>query len=219
MTSINPESLSVLLVDDHAVVREGYRRLLEYHGGFRIVAEAGDADAAYAAWRRHRPEITILDLMLPGVSGIEAIRRIVAFEDGARILVLSMVAQPALARQAIEAGALGYLTKDCPPEELLAAVEEVSNGRRYLCRPVAQELALMNLDPAARSFAALSPREFEVCQLLLSGMRVEEIGARLNISPKTVSNVLSLARQKLGVGSDLALAQLAARAGLIDWSG
>ena len=94
MNAAAAEALSVLLVDDHAVVREGYRRLLEFQGGFEIVAEAGDADSAYAAWRRHRPQITILDLMLPGVSGIEAIRRIIAFESNARILVLSMVAQP-----------------------------------------------------------------------------------------------------------------------------
>lgn len=209
--------LTVLLVDDHVVVREGYRRLLEFHGGIEVVAEAADADAAYVAWRRHRPQLTIIDLMLPGVSGIEAIRRIRALDPAARLLVFSMVAQPALARQAIEAGALGYLTKDGPPEEMLAAVEEVRNGRRYLCRPVAQELALMNLDPTARTFASLSPREFEVCKLLLAGMRIDEIGSRLNISSKTVSNLLSLSRQKLGVDSDLALAQLAARAGLLDW--
>ena len=125
--------LTVLLVDDHAVVREGYRRLLEFHGGVEVVAEAADADAAYAAWRRHRPQLTIIDLMLPGVSGIEVIRRIVALDAKARLLVFSMAAQPALARQAIEAGALGYLTKDSPPEEMLAAVEEVRHGRRYLC--------------------------------------------------------------------------------------
>lgn len=213
----NSTALTVLLVDDHVVVREGYRRLLEFHGGVEIVAEAADADAAYAAWRRHRPQLTIIDLMLPGVSGIEAIRRIRALDAAARLLVFSMVAQPALARQAIEAGALGYLTKDSPPEEMLAAVEEVRHGRRYLCRPVAQELALMKFDPAAQTFASLSPREFEVCKLLLTGMRIDEIGARLNISGKTVSNLLSLSRQKLGVENDLALAQLAARAGLLDW--
>ncbi len=209
--------LTVLLVDDHAVVREGYRRLLEFHGGVEVVAEAADADAAYAAWRRHRPQLTIIDLMLPGVSGIEVIRRIVALDAKARLLVFSMAAQPALARQAIEAGALGYLTKDSPPEEMLAAVEEVRHGRRYLCRPVAQELALTNLDRPSSPFTALSPREFEVCKMLLTGMRIDEIGVRLNISSKTVSNLLSLSRQKLGVENDLALAQLAARAGLLDW--
>lgn len=211
--------LRVMLVDDHAVVRTGYRRLLEFHGGIEIVAEAADADAAYAAYKRVGPDITIMDVMLPGVSGIEATRRIIAFDAAARILVFSMYAQPAIARQAIDAGALGFLTKDCPPDEMLAAVEAVRNGQRYLGARVAQSLALLSLEKRPASFEALTPREFEICNLLLSGRRIEEIAASLSISAKTVSNQLSLARQKLGVDSDVGLAQAAARAGLLPWLG
>ncbi|WP_085316147.1 response regulator [Derxia lacustris] len=207
----------VLLVDDHAVVRSGYRLLLQYQGGYEVVGEAANADEAYLRYRELRPTVTVMDVMMVGASGIEAVRRIVALDADARILVFSMCSQPAIVRQALQAGALGVLTKDSPPEALMTAISAVARGRRHLGSTVAETLALEPYSPGGRQFEMLSPREFEVCRLLLTGMTVERIADELKLSPKTVSNRLSAARQKLEVDSDVAMARLAANAGLIAW--
>lgn len=207
----------VLLVDDHAVVRSGYRALLLQAPEIRAVFEAADADAAYVAYKSHRPHVTVMDIMLPGASGIDAARRIRAYDPSARILMFTMHEHPSIVRQALDAGAVGLVTKDASPDTLVSATMAAAEGRRIMSPGAAQNLVFADLRPEARMFERLSPREFEICKLLLEGASIERIAELLTISPKTVSNRLSAARQKLEVESDIALARLAVRAGLLSW--
>jgi DNA-binding NarL/FixJ family response regulator len=216
MTSTRP--IRVLLVDDHAVVRAGYRRFLEHNRAMEVVGEASTSDEAYRLYRELRPDVVVMDISLPGASGIEATRRIVALESRARVLIFSMHAQPAFARQALEAGATGFLTKDTEPEALVQAVYAAANGRRTLSPRVAELLALDNVRPGERRLDALTPREFEVCRLLLAALSIDEIADELNLSPKTIANRLSEIRQKLDVRSDVDLVRLATGAGLVPWA-
>jgi two-component system invasion response regulator UvrY len=214
---MNIPTIRTLIVDDHAVVRSGYRRYLEQVQGFAVVAEAGTADEAYLHYRQLLPDIVIMDIMLPGTSGIDASRRILAADRGARILVLSMYAQPLFVERALEIGVLGVLTKDSAPEELCEAAQTVAAGRRYLGADVAQSVVLSKYAAGARSFDNLSAREFEICQMLLSGATVDQMAQALSLSEKTIANRLSMIRQKLEVSSDIQLVKLAAEAGILPW--
>ncbi len=137
--------VTVLLVDDHAVVREGYRRLLERSKSIRVVGEAGDAQSAYLAYLEHHPQVTVMDIALPGASGIEALRRIRARDAEARVLMFSMYEDPVFAARALQAGARGYVTKAAAPDVLVEAVLAVARGEPYLASRVAQELALRKM--------------------------------------------------------------------------
>jgi DNA-binding NarL/FixJ family response regulator len=206
--------IRLLLVDDHAVVREGYRRLLERRGDLSIVAEAASAGAALSAFREHAPDVVVLDLALPDMGGVELIGRLRAREAGARILAFSMHREPLFAAQALRAGALGYVTKSSEPGELVQAVYRVAAGRRTLSPDIAPELAMALLDDAPDPLRELSPREFEVLRLLIDGHGHEAIGQRLSISPKTVQNCHYQIKSKVGARNDMELARIAARAGL-----
>jgi DNA-binding NarL/FixJ family response regulator len=205
----------ILLVDDHAVVREGYRAVLEKQPGLRVVAEAGDGAEAYKQFKATQPDLVIMDLTMPGVSGIEGIRHIRQWDRDARILVFTMHQNAAFALQAIRAGARGYVTKMSPPEALLRAVAEVLAGRIALSPDIDHELALNRLAEEPNAADILSAREFEVLSLLLAERSTDEIAGLLNLSPKTVANLHSLIKSKLGVTSDIELVRLALRQGLM----
>lgn len=208
-----PTVVTVLLVDDHAVVREGYRRLLERSPGIRVVGEAADAQSAYTGFVAHQPQVTVMDISLPGASGIEALRRIRAREPGARVLMFSMHEDPVFASRAFEAGAAGYISKAAAPEALVEAVYTVARGEPYVTGRVAQELALRNRAQSGGG-ESLSPREFEVLRMLVAGKSLADIAESLGLTAKTVANHQSNLRQKLGVGSALQLLQAAARLGI-----
>ncbi|KAA3655539.1 response regulator transcription factor [Denitromonas sp.] len=207
-------SIRLLLVDDHAVVREGYRRLLERRGDLRIVAEAGTAAVALSAVREHAPDLVVLDLALPDMGGIELIGRLRQRDPALRILAFSMHRDPLFAAQALKAGALGYVTKSSEPSVLVQAVYRVAGGERTLSPDIAPELAMTLLDDTPGPLHALSPREFEVLRLLLDGDDHARIGERLHISPKTVQNTHYQIKRKLGARSDIELARLATEHGL-----
>lgn len=207
-------AVTVLLVDDHAVVREGYRRLLENSPSIRVVGEAADAQSAYLAWQEHRPQVTVMDIALPGASGIEALRRIRSRDAEARVLMFSMYEDPVFAARALQAGARGYVTKAAAPQVLVEAVLAVAVGKAYIVPGVAQELALRSLAPDGGA-ESLSPREFEVLRMLVDGKSVGEIARSLGLTPKTVANHQSALRQKLGAGTAVQLLQAAARLGLM----
>ncbi len=207
-------AVTVLLVDDHAVVREGYRRLLENSPSIRVVGEAADAQSAYLAWQEHRPQVTVMDIALPGASGIEALRRIRSRDSDARVLMFSMYEDPVFAARALQAGARGYVTKAAAPQVLVEAVLAVAAGKAYIVPAVAQELALRSLTPEGAG-EALSPREFEVLRMLVDGKSVSEIARSLGLTSKTVANHQSALRQKLGAGTAVQLLQAAARLGLV----
>ncbi|SEQ19619.1 two component transcriptional regulator, LuxR family [Solimonas aquatica] len=203
----------VMLVDDHSIVRSGFRRLLEQHE-IEVVAEAGSGEQGYALFQSERPDVVVLDLSMPGMSGLELLRRILAREALARVLVFSMHEEAALADRAMQLGARAYISKSSAPEVLVRAVLEVAAGRQFLSPDVAQSVALYKLggeDP----FAQLSAREFEVFRLLVQGESAGAIAEILKLSAKTVANYHTLIKQKLRVDSDVELVHLALRHKLV----
>lgn len=207
-------NITVMLVDDHAVVREGYRRLLEKTEGIQVVCEAADADQAQAQFSKFDPDIVVMDLALTGASGIEATRRILGQRPGARVLIFSMYEDLIYVTRALEAGARGYVTKASAPEVLVEAVRAVAAGREFLSREVAQALALRRGLPADDA-TALTLREREVLQLLLQGWSVGEIAQRLGLQSKTVANHQTAIKQKLGAENPVQLMRIAAWRGLL----
>ncbi len=206
---------TIMLVDDHAVVREGYRSVLQKQRGLRVVAEASDGAEAYRLFKEARPDLLIMDLTMPGVGGIEAIRRIRQWDRTAKVLVFTMHQNAGFALQAIRAGAKGCVTKTSPPEALVQAVMDVLAGRIAISPDIDHELALSRLGGEAVVADVLTPREFEVLRMLLTEMTTDEIAGTLHISPKTVANLHSLIKDKLGVGSDIELVRLALRQGIL----
>ncbi len=205
------KTLKVVLADDHAVVRTGYRRLLELEPGVEVVAEFGDSDSVYAWFADHLADVLVLDLSMPGRGGLETLRRLKARDGGLKVLVFSMYDTPTMVSQTLQAGADGYLTKSSAPETLIDGVREVALGGRYLSEDAAAALARGNTAP----HAALSPREFDIFRQLASGQSVEDIAARLFVSTKTVSNHQTTIRQKLGLASSLDMYRYAARHALL----
>ena len=205
--------ITILLVDDHAVVREGYRRLLAGDPDLKIVGEAGNASDALDCERALEPDVTVLDIALPGISGIETLRRIIARRAGARVLMFSMYQDAIYASRAFEAGALGYLSKASAPELLVEAVRCVAAGQRYTSPDVAGALAA-HASKSVELAASLSTREHEILRLLSRGYTLSEIGAQLGVSPKTVANQQWSIKQKLGATSALQLILIARELGL-----
>jgi len=213
---MSPSARTIMLVDDHAVVREGYRSVLQKRPGLRVIAEASDGAEAYRLFKEVRPDLVIMDLTMPGIGGIETIRRIRQWDRGARILVFTMHQNAGFAVQAIRAGARGYVTKTSPPEALVRAVMDVLAGHIAVSPDINHDLALGRL--AGDEIVAtdiLTAREFEVLQMLLAERTTDEIARSLHISPKTVANLHSLIKDKLGVASDIELVRLALRQGIL----
>jgi DNA-binding NarL/FixJ family response regulator len=216
MTSARPERISILLVDDHPVVRQGYRRVLDHQGDFCVVAEAANATDAYGAFKAHGPDVVVMDISMPGASGLEAIRNIRARDAAARILVFSMHGEAAQVKAAFNAGASGYVTKSSEPAVLVRAIRAVARGDRTLSDDVAQALAAESLDPQRSKLDQLGEREIEILRQLASGATTEQIAANLNLSTKTVQNYHYLIRSKTGLKTDALLVRLAVEAGLAD---
>jgi len=214
MNAATRPRVSVLLVDDHAVVREGYRRLLERDASLVVIGEAATATDAIRCDGELKPDVVVLDIALPGVSGIEILRRIIARRPGACVLMFSMHQDGIYASRAINAGARGYLSKASAPDLLVEAVRAVAEGRRYLSPDVEQ--AMTKQSSASNRLAdSLSTRELEVLRMLAQGYGVEEISKRLGLSPKTAANHQSSIKQKLGANSALQLILIAQQFGLI----
>lgn len=205
----------ILLVDDHPVVREGYRRLLERQPSYRIVAEADSAASAYQAYRTAAPDIVIMDLSLPGAGGLEAVRHIRQWDKHARILVFTMHSGAGFALKAFEAGASGYVTKSSDAGELIRAVAIVAQGGRALSDDIAREIAAERLAAGHSPLHDLGPRETEILRLVACGRTTEEIAQFLNLSPKTVQNYHYQIKAKIGARTDAHLVWLAIGVGLV----
>jgi two-component system, NarL family, invasion response regulator UvrY len=200
-----------MLVDDHAVVREGYRRLIEKQTDMAVIAEAPDGAAAYTLYKLHRPDVVVLDLTMPGRGGIEVIRHLRQWDERSRILVFTMHENVAYALQAFSAGANGYVTKSSPPALLIEAIRGVAEGRRSLSPDVSQALAIARLDENRSLLDRLTAREFDIFRMLAEAKSVGEIAKTLNLSTKTVSNYHYLIKSKLDVTTDVELVHLALR--------
>jgi DNA-binding NarL/FixJ family response regulator len=208
-------AISVLLVDDHAVVRAGYRHLLARDPRIEVVGEAADAQSAYLAFCNLTPDVVVMDIALPGASGIEAMRRILARQPEARVLIFSMYEDTIFPTRALQAGARGYLTKSSGPDMLVDAVLAVARGEKYLSHDIAQALALRAHETQPEPAVVLSPREFEVLQMLARGETLAQIATLLNLSEKTVANYQSAVKQKLGASNNIQILQKAVRLGLL----
>lgn len=208
---MNTANIRIMLVDDHAIVRSGFRRLLEQQPGCHVVAEAADADRAYALFMEHEPDVTVLDLSMPGVSGLDAIRRIIARKPSAKILVFSMHEDASLAERAIQLGARGFVTKSSAPESLASAIADIVQGKLALSPDIAQSLAILKVTADENPVNILSAREFEIFRLLAGGHSVASIATLMSLSGKTVANYHSLIKQKLGISTDVELVLLAQR--------
>ncbi len=208
--------IRVVLVDDHAVVRMGFRLLLQAQGGFEVVGEAADGETLLRELPQWAADVIVMDLTMPGLGGLETLRRLRARDPVPGVLVLSAHDDAAYPRRALNAGALGFLGKRSAPEALPEAVRAVAQGRRYLDPQTAQALALSQFDGNTSPFDALSEREFEVFTRLARGRSVQEIAQALSLSPSTVGTHLYNVKQKLGAGNQAELTLLALRWGVIE---
>ncbi|WP_026601908.1 response regulator [Methylomonas sp. 11b] len=202
-------TINILLVDDHAIVREGYRSLISKQADLKVIAEAANGVDAYRLYKECQPDVVVTDLTMPGLSGLELIGRIKQRDNKARILVFSMHQNPSFARQACRAGALGYVTKSSAPDLLLQAIRDIYLRRHTLSTDIAQALALEKLGNESTALNSLTAREFEILRLLVEANSQGAIAKTLNISPKTVANCHYLIKNKLGVNSDIELTRLA----------
>jgi two-component system invasion response regulator UvrY len=203
----------VMLVDDHAVVRMGFRMLLA-GAGHEVVAEAGTGEAACQDYARAAPDVVVMDLSMPGMGGLEAIKRLLAQDPKARVLALSAHEDTAHPRRVLRAGAMGYLAKRSAPEALIEAVNALTRGARYVDAQTAQALAVAQ-DGEASPADVLSEREFSVFIQLARGMSVAQIAEALSLSPSTVGTHLYHVKQKLGAANQSELTLVALRWGLI----
>lgn len=207
--------IGVMLVDDHAVVRMGFRLLVDGAPDMRVVAEADSGEDALRRIDEAKPDVVVMDISMPGIGGLEAICRILAKEPSTKILVLSAHEDAMHARRVLKAGALGYLTKRSAAEALLQAIRQVDLGRSFLEPRVAQELAVQHFSGAPDPLDALSEKEFKVFLALARGESVQEIAGVMSLSPRTVGTHLYNIKQKLGASNSAELAIMAVRAGLL----
>ena len=208
--------ITIMLVDDHAIVREGYRSLLQKQDNMTVIAEARDGAQAYMLYKQHHPDVTIMDISMQGQGGLEAISRIKQFDSNAKIIVFSMHQTPSFAVQATRAGALGYVTKSSDPEVLIRAIYDVQQRKYTLSADIAQALALEKLGTDSAALDQLTVREFEILRLLVEATSTQDIADILNLSPKTVANTHYIIKKKLGVNSDIELTHLAIKMNILD---
>lgn len=208
--------INVLLVDDHAVVRMGFKMLLESAPDIKVVAEAESGEQGIKLYMEHHPDVVVMDITMPGIGGLEAIERIVAKENNARILVLSAHEDSVHPKRVLNAGAMGYLTKRSAAEELIKAIRTVAGGKRYLEASVAQQMAIQQLSGEQNPVDVLSDREFEVFMALAKGKTTNDIAETLCLSPRTVGTHLYNIKQKLNANNSAEIALIAMRSGLID---
>ncbi len=209
------KKIRVMLVDDHAALRTGLQRLFEQSNSLEIVAEADTGERAYELAGKCSPDVIVMDINMPGIGGLESLGHILARWPSIRVVVYSMHEEAAFAVQAMSAGAHGYVTKADDTNELLLAVKEVAAGQNFICRGIAQKVALYSLAKENDLLTSLSTREFEVFRLLAEGNSVEDIARLLKLSQKTIANHQTTLKQKLRITSPVELVRYAIRYGVI----
>ena len=208
--------LTLLLVDDHAVVRSGFKVLLQTWDDVDVVAEANSGEEALPLYTLHRPDVVVMDIAMAGMGGIEASKRLLALDPQVRILALSAHEDSSYAKRALQAGALGYLSKRTAPEVLIDALRMVARHQRFIDPIIAQRMANQRTDSDAQHIDKLSPREFEVFLLLAKGRSVLDISQALGLSASTVGTHLYKVKLKLRLSNQSEMTLLAMRHGLLD---
>jgi len=209
--------ITVTLVDDHAVVRAGYRLLLSQTENIEVVCEAEKGEEACQCYLDTKPNVVVMDLSLPGIGGLAALRRIVSRDPAAKVLVFSIHDELIYVMRALEAGARGYITKSCAPEVLVEAVVKIAGGETFLEPDIAQKLAYQSIarNESPVALNALSAREFDVFCLLAKGLNTREAAEELQLGYKTVANYASVIKDKLNVNTTVELARIAYQYGVI----
>lgn len=207
--------IRLMLVDDHSVVRSGFKVLLQTWDDVRVVAEASSGEEALQIYDTHAPDVVVMDIAMAGMGGIEAIKRLMSRDPQARILSLSAHEDISYCKRALQAGALGYLSKRTAPEVLIDAIRVVAQKKRFVDAVIAQRMAVQDLDGSADPLQVLSPRESEVFLQLARGLSAQEVSENLNLSASTVGTHLYKIKQKLQLVNQSEMTLLAVRSGLI----
>ena len=192
------QNVTILIIDDHPIVRAGCRQLIQSMPALNII-EAETGEKGYQLFRQHQPDLVLLDITLPGLGGLEILRKMKASREEAKILMFSMHEDPVFASRAMQAGASGYVTKNDAADHLVEAVEKVLDGQVYLSPDVAQQLAMLNVGIGSSALSDLSRRELEILRLLGEGQSITGISDILGVSYKTVANNLTQIKNKLGI--------------------
>lgn len=209
------DRIRVMLVDDHAVVRAGYQMLLKNSPEIEVIAEASTGEEACRIYTEQNPDVVVMDLSLPGIGGIEAIKRIYSRDNKSRILVFSMHEEVIFVEQALQAGARGYITKSTDPQLLVEAIKRLAIGEKYIDTELAQRLAYEKSRGQDSPLSDLSTREFEIFCMLAKGLNTSEIAKRLSLSYKTVANYSTQIKNKLDATTVADIARLAIRYNII----
>ena len=206
--------IKVFLLDDHGLMRAGYRMILEPQADIEVVGEASSGEDALPMIRKLKPDVVLCDLHMPGVSGLDITERLVKGQSPSRVIIVSVQVDGPMPRRLLDAGAFGYVGKCCDAVELLKAIREVARGRRYLGADIAQTLALG--ERGGSPFDLLSRREMEISLLFCQGLRAEDIARKLSLSGKTVATHKYRLMDKLGIKDTVALARMAAQHGVTE---
>lgn len=209
-------NLKILLVDDHSVVRMGFKMLIDAETDMQVIAEAETGEEGIKKYQEFEPDVVVMDITMPGIGGLEAIERIIARDKKAKILVLSAHEDSVHPKRVLSAGAIGYLTKRSAAEELIVAIRAIGSGKKYIESTVAQQLAITQLSGENDPTEILSDREFEVFISLAKGKSTNEIADTMCLSPRTVGTHLYNIKQKLNANNSAEIALIAIRSGLLE---
>ena len=207
--------IKVMLADDHAVVRAGYKFLLSNCEDMEVVAEVSSGEEALEHYSTYKPDILVIDLTMPGIGGLEAIRRLMVSEPEACILVFTMHENTAFVEQALQAGVAGYISKNSSPDILITAIRKLAAGQTYVDGEIAQHMVIQKTRDRGSLFSELSSREFQILCMFAEAQTVEQIATELSLSSKTIANYLTQIKDKLQVSTTAELVRLAIGEGLV----
>lgn len=209
--------IKVLLVDDHELVRLGIKRLLQDIHGFKIVGEAGSGEEAVLLAKELMPDVVVMDVQMPGIGGLEATRKMLRHNPDIKILALTVYEDEPYPSRLLQAGASGYITKGCDPEEMIRAIRTIHSGQRYISPGIAQQIAIKRFTKGEESpLDILSERELQIMLMITQGQKVQDISKKLCLSPKTVNSYRYRIFEKLAIKSDVELTLMAVRLGMIE---
>jgi two-component system invasion response regulator UvrY len=211
------ELINIVLVDDHKLVRTGIRRLLEDVSGIKVVGEASNGEEAIQLIRQLKPAVVLMDIKMPGISGLETTRKLLRLDSDLKIIIITAYENDIFPVRLMQAGAAGYITKSSSREEMIQAIRSVVLGQRHISPEIAKQLAFSSVTRGGSTpFDSLSERELQIVMMVTQGVKVQEIAEKLHLSPKTVNSYRYRIFDKLGINSDVELTHLTLRYGILD---